>query len=275
MRALFIGLTGLLATTGLAREGFYDHCNQVLVNGVLESYESDHEFEKKIALKKWLCSHKSGSTNAGGDLELNVIEIFTLGGGGGSARQWKEEHCRDTDYHYEGSAASHILIQKANEPVIEAWKACVLKNKPTNDKLVCLGRETGDSLLMELDFGYGIGDITNLEVVGTGLTALTREPTLLRPGKTAIRYRKQNPQQEAYFDLNGEADYLNVSCSYTIPPRPVLEDRNECENFRIESLYAGLIDERDYIFLQTHDQVPLFRNRHMTGYYPCSMYTNN
>lgn len=268
-------LLGMSLLGGNAQaEDFYDHCNQVLVNGVLESYKIDHEFEKKIALKKWLCSNESSSGSASGGLEVDVIDIFTVDGSGGNSSSWKRENCSNSDYDYDGSASSHILIQKANETVINAWKECVLKNKPSNDKLVCLARESEGSLLIEVDFGYGIGDIKNIEVVGYGLEQITRTPTIIRPGKTNIRYKKKNPTREAYFDLNGDADYLSVACSYTIPPKPVIEESSECEDFRIESLKSGFLSRRDYEFLRSENQVPFFKQRRMAGYYPCSMYMN-
>lgn len=250
---------------------YYEHCNQILVNGTLETYKSTSNYNAKLALKKWLCSHESGSNGGGGNLELNVLDIFSLGGGGQSAKQWKREHCSGTDYDYEQSKSSHILIQHTSDSIVNAWSQCIRDIRP--EKLACYAKETKDSLLMSIELGYGIGNIENAEVVGTNLKAITREPTRLRPGKKNLRYKINNKNYEAYFDLNGSADYIDVSCSYTIPPKPVSEDGDKgCEVFRLQSLSAGKITAYEYEYLREVNQVPLFSSRSgdLIGYYNCS-----
>ncbi|MDE1462012.1 hypothetical protein [Spartinivicinus poritis] len=250
---------------------YYEYCNQILVNGTLQTYQSTSNYEAKIALKKWLCSHESSSSGGGGGLELNVIDIFSLGGGGQSAKQWKKEHCSGTDYDYEGSKSSHILIQHSNDSVVNAWSQCIKDIRP--EKLACYAKETENSLLMTVELGYGIGNVEKAEVVGTNLNPLTSIPNRFRPGKKNLRYKIENPRYEAYFDLNGEADYIDVSCSYTIPSKPVSEDGNEgCEVFRLQSLSKGKITGYEYEYLREMNQVPLFssNNGELIGYYSCS-----
>ncbi|MBU2713981.1 hypothetical protein [Zooshikella harenae] len=250
---------------------YYEYCNQILVDGTLQTYESTSNYEAKIALKKWLCSHESSSGGGGGGLELDVIGIFTIGGSGQSANQWKKENCSGTDYNYEGSKSSHVLIQHSSDSVINAWSQCIKDIRP--EKLACYAKETESSLLMTVELGYGIGNIENAEVVGTNLNPLTSVPNRFRPGKKNLRYRINNPRYESYFDLNGEADYLDVSCSYTIPSKPVSEDGDKgCEVFRLQSLSKGKISAYEYQYLREMNQVPLFSNKNgeLIGYYSCS-----
>ncbi|KZN34895.1 hypothetical protein [Pseudoalteromonas luteoviolacea] len=251
----------------------YESCNAILAGGVLDTYEQTMNFESKIALKKWVCSSEFSSGSSGGDLALDVIGIFSIGGGGGNVKEWKREHCSQDDQSYEGSKSSHVLIQKANDTIVNAWSQC-MQNKNRNN-LSCYAKETHDSLLMSIDLKYGIGNIVNTDIVGTNMTAKNRVPDEFRPGITNIRYTIDNKHQEAYFDLNGHADYINVSCSYTVPKKATI-DANQCEVFRQQSLQKGKISAYDYTYLRDTNQVPLFSSNHggLIGYYPCSLFTN-
>ncbi|WP_252371730.1 hypothetical protein [Pseudoalteromonas sp. S558] len=251
----------------------YESCNAVLAGGVLDTYESTMNFESKIALKKWVCSSEFSSGNSGGNLALDVIGIFSIGGGGGNVKEWKKEHCSEDDSSYEGSKSSHVLIQKANENIVNAWSQCMQGKNRGN--MSCYAKETYDSLLMSIDLKYGIGDVVNTDIVGTNMAAVNRVPEQFRPGITNIRYTIENDNQEAYFDLNGNADYINVSCSYTVPKKATIE-ASACEVFRQQSLQQGKITAYDYNYLADNNQVPLFssNNGNLIGYYPCSLFTN-
>ncbi|SMF69058.1 hypothetical protein [Pseudobacteriovorax antillogorgiicola] len=271
MKNKLIASAFLLCGAQAIASGYYEACNQVLVNGVLEKYEVNRNFEDSIVLKKWLCSEDSGSNGGGGNLGLNVIDVLDFNAGGQSAKQWKRTNCRNTDYDYKGSKSSHILIQRASPEVVSAWAQCIKDIRP--DNLVCYAKETDQSLHVVMDLQYGIGNIKNLDIVGTNLTLLNREPTELRPGETSMRYRKVDESRESFFDLNGEADYINVSCNYTVPPKPKNEGKS-CEAFRLTTLSNGKISARTYEYLRAEDQVPLFSSRDgsLIGYYPCSVF---
>ncbi|WP_157368898.1 hypothetical protein [Algicola sagamiensis] len=271
---MLLATTSCLSAPAIAADTDpYEYCNDILAQGVFDNYNRTMNFNSKVALKKWLCSSDESSSNAGGNLKFSVMKIFSLGGGGGNVKSWKRQHCEGSDYEYEGSGSSHVLIQQANDTIVNAWSSCMKEVK--RDNLVCYAKETDDSLLMTVDLEYGIGNIENVEINSTNLTALTSEPTRIRPGEKRIRYQKDNERREGYFDLNGEADYIDVSCSYTIPKKPVAENNEgACEVFRLQALSDGMISPRDYQHYRDNAMVPLFDNRtgHLAGYYRCSRF---
>ncbi|KAF7764332.1 hypothetical protein PCIT_b0304 [Pseudoalteromonas citrea] len=266
-------LSSVVASISAHAADQYESCNAILAGGVFDNYEQTLNFESKIALKKWVCSSEYSKGDAGGNLSLDVIGIFSFGGGGGNVKEWKKEHCSQDDRSYEDSKASHVLIQKASDTIVNAWSQC-MQNK-NNNTLSCYAKETHDSLLMKIDVKYGSGNVVNTDIVGTNMTAVNRVPDELWPGEANIRYTINNKSQEAYFDLNGNTDYKNVSCSYTVPKKATI-DAGACEVFRQQSLSQGKISAYDYNYLRDYDLVPLFSSNHggLIGNYSCSLFTN-
>ena len=263
----------LFTPVAATASNYYEACNDVLVDGVLQTYEATNSYEAKIALKKWLCSHESSSSGGGGGLQLDVIGIFNFGGNGGGAKEWKKEHCHGSDYNYEGSKASHVLIQHANTSVVNAWSQCIKDIRP--EQLACYAEQTNDSLLMKVDLQHGVGNVKNVDVTATNMTALTNIPNKFRPGQTHMRFQLNNTNQEAYFDMNGNTKYRNVACSYTIPLKPVSEDGDlGCEDLRNQAYENGKITLFDYYYLRDHNEIPLFSSKDGSyiGRYSCDLF---
>ncbi|NRD75319.1 hypothetical protein HQQ94_19240 [Shewanella sp. VB17] len=278
MKKLCLGLTlSAVSMASFANEGSYGSCNGILADGAYDVYRNTQNLDTRIALKKWLCSSDEGSENGSGSASLNVFGLFKVGGGGGDVDTWKRQNCSGSDYDYSDSKSTHILMKTANPTIVDAWSDC-MKSKPGGN-LICYAKETDDSLLMrlKLDGNSGIGAVTVMDAVGTNLTALTTIPNTINTGTTGIRYTKNDQSREAYFDFNGHAEHLNVTCSYTIPKKPAFEGPQECETFRLTVLSASKISARDYQYMHDTDTVPYFSpiNGRYSGSYPCYLFTSN
>ncbi|AUI87486.1 hypothetical protein BS333_13770 [Vibrio azureus] len=270
-RTLTLSVISLIPLGAIADNHIYNSCNEILAEGAFNRYQATNNFETRLALKKWLCSETS---NENLNLQYDVMNIFSPNHDLENLSTWKRNNCRGTDFNYSGSKSSHLLIQSNNDIILDDWSNCMQKQQA--HPLICYAKETVDSvkMVLKVNGNSGIGNINVLEAIGTNMTALTTVPRVLRTGKRTVRYKIDNINQESYFDLNGQADYIDVSCNYTIPKKPIIESNKECDLFRMQVLDSGKISYREYEYLKDTNMVPLFskENGKYIGGYPCDIY---
>ena len=277
-KLLIVALT-LTPLSTFANMHIYNSCNGVLAQGAVDIYRATKDSATGLALKKWLCSTDSWDDQwnefNGNDIESDVKNALSLNEDGVDLFSWKQQNCQGSDFDYSGSKATHILIQNANNNVIDAWSNCMQTQQ--GHPLVCYAKQTEQSLrmILRVNDSYNIDDIKINNIDAVNMTSKSRLPNTLRAGEKSIRYTIDDQHHEAYFDLEGQTWNENMSCSYTVPKRPVAETNYECEIFRLNALSSGKITAREYDFFKDTDMVPLFSpetGRYIGGY-PCKLYT--
>ncbi|KAF7764335.1 hypothetical protein PCIT_b0307 [Pseudoalteromonas citrea] len=248
-------LTCATATIQASAAEQYESCNAILAHNALNVYENTMFFRTKIALKKWVCSSDFSSDDPARNLAKDAARIFSVDGHVGGLNNWKNENCSDDDKSYQGSQATHALIQSASASTVSAWSQCMQEVNDT--PLTCHAEQAGNALVVNIDVKSLNGDLVDVTNYTTNLTPESDEPTIIKQGLTSIRYQINDKNTDSYFELNGNDDKGPVSCSYSLPSRPTIE-REACEVFRKQSFIQDKISAREYEYMKEHDKVPLF-----------------
>ncbi|MBN4077285.1 hypothetical protein JYT19_00070 [Sulfobacillus acidophilus] len=219
MKNLFLIIFAITLQASFLVASPYDHCGQILANGIYDTYMTTKDSYEETLLKNWACSSDSSSeTNI---FSLNLI-VSGIGGGVAyeNSQAWKQDNCASDETQYKTGDYSHNLIQEVNPGIVEAWKECVSEK---NKGLICYAEESDSSISFKIDWNPPPGMPRNLNAqIGLrNLNSLIELPTNLLPGEDTLDLVIDDPGQEAKVILrasNGET--FRTSCSYLLLPPP-------------------------------------------------------
>ncbi len=193
----------------------YDHCSQVLAEGVYDNYiDTNNSYEESL-LKKWACSVDAGSE--ANSIAFNLI-ISGIGGGisFGDAESWRQENCSSNEMQRSTGDYSHQLIQVVNNNIVDAWTMCV---QGQTNGLSCFAKQSPSSLTFIIHWNPkpGIPRTLDLEFGLRNLQSTTSTPEILIPGEDILDLVIEDTTQEAKILLRAtnEEDF-RTSCSYLI-----------------------------------------------------------
>ncbi|MBQ4811733.1 hypothetical protein A7985_13320 [Pseudoalteromonas luteoviolacea] len=266
-------LTCAAASIQVSATEQYESCNAILAHNALNAYENTMFFKTKIALKKWVCSSDFSSDDSARNLAKDAARIFSVDGHVGGLNNWKNNNCSEDDKSYQGSKATHALIQSVSLSTVNAWSQCM--QQVNNTPLTCHATQVNDLLVVNIDAQSVDGQLVDVTTYTNNLTLELSDPaaaesTVIEPGKLSIKYRLNDKNSGAYFELNGQDNSQPVSCSYEIPT-PATLDPEACEVFRKQSFLQGKISAREYDYMKEHDKVPVFdfENGRFIAMYSC------
>ena len=145
-KKLLVTTLTLMPLSVFANMHAYNSCNDILAQGAYNEYRASTDSETGIALKKWLCSTDFPYYNRN-SLESDIVNILSLHKYNGNVDEWKRAECQGLeDSNYTGSKATHLLIQKVNDGIIDDWANCMQEQQ--GHPLVCYAKQTDQSSMM-------------------------------------------------------------------------------------------------------------------------------
>lgn len=248
--AVFLFILGF-SFSAFADNNYFDHCGQILINGVFDVYTSssnisiEEESIRKSNMKNWLCESVSGSSRRDTGLELQILEYIGFGGSHDSVDSWASEHCHynssssDRYASYDGSWLTNELIRVANQGIIDAWTACVTAQ---SNGLVCYGEDYGNTVEVVVQTPY---TVTNIDIATSNLELLGQEPDRIYSGKYYYTFEKINPEAAAHFTFNGNITQVSTGCSFNVPQKTPMIPMEESVN--LYRYFNGTITDHSYI----------------------------
>lgn len=299
--------------------GAYAECNQILEHGIYENFSFDKagKYLDEVAAK--FCSYseykaedtyrdmvsKLKISGRDGSADLDFIDIFSFGGGGGSSkaenftseefrnafRGWKQQTCSQFNRYTDSEFVYNVYKKMLNNTAIDSWRQCVLKKQYG---IFCRATEGNETISITVEYqkpyfeapnkmNLAWSTLYNVETISSTL------PEYVGPsvgGGQGVRasFKIQSTDKDALIDINAVNDALTLSCGILIPkrrppyqiPRVSWHDQ-KCEQARMLALMKNRISEGQYRTFSVKNWGPVYRvdNRPNSGIIAWSACTKN
>lgn len=246
--------TLFISSISVSLADYYDQCAVVLAKGVFNTKELSTDYRVQADFKEFMCSRayklekenidkaicEESSSSKDSDFQSSGNYLNLISGTGNASIQknfkskycssdnhfkygeWSSNHCQSTSSSTNDKSVTHTLIKSASPDVVNAWKACVNKNKSTTD-LTCFGREQGELVSFSIDWDHRYASTLKVEnFAHPNLTVFGSAPTELNRGSSKLAFERINKKKSSLIQISA-IENLNgvkttISCEYSIPP---------------------------------------------------------